>query len=192
MRRPPTPSRPTNLPKNRRPTPSPRTSRRRSPRASMKRASSRACRQRRSSSAGVSSSSVRVESTPRISCHPPTPTAGRRGSSSLRTSAWGGGLRGRRSRPPAAARSPTSFGDSRFRSETGYLVLAGFIWSPIHYKIRAPGGGIVHGDIELALGGGKMFSRTSQGFAYHAGVLMEVYLLKWLSFRLDIRDILLI
>ncbi len=84
------------------------------------------------------------------------------------------------------------FGDSRFRSETGYLLLAGLIWSPIHYKIKVPGGGIVHGDIELALGGGKMFSRTSQGFAYHAGVLMEVYLLKWLSFRLDVRDVMLI
>jgi outer membrane beta-barrel protein len=84
------------------------------------------------------------------------------------------------------------FGDSRFKSETGYLILAGLIWSPIHYKIRVPGGGIVHGDIELALGGGKMFSRTSQGFAYHTGVLMEVYLLKWLSFRLDIRDVMLI
>jgi outer membrane beta-barrel protein len=84
------------------------------------------------------------------------------------------------------------FGDSRFRSETGYLVMAGFLWSPIHYKIKVPGGGIAHGDIELALGGGKMFSRTSQGFAYSGGLLMDFYILKWLSFRIDVRDVMLI
>ena len=84
------------------------------------------------------------------------------------------------------------FGDSRFREETGYLILAGLLWSPIHYKIKAPGGGILHGDIELALGGGRMFSKSSQGFAFHAGVLMDFYLTKWLSFRIDIRDVMLI
>jgi len=84
------------------------------------------------------------------------------------------------------------FGDTRFRSETGYLILAGLLWSPIHYKLKAPGGGILHGDIELALGGGRMLSKSSQGFAFHAGVLMDFYLTKWLSFRIDIRDIMLI
>src|SRR5262249_29153156 len=84
------------------------------------------------------------------------------------------------------------FGDSRFRGETGYLVLADLIWSPIHYKVKAPGGGILHGDIELAVGGGRLIANSSQGLAFDAGLLMELYLFKWLSFRIDIRDVILI
>ena len=84
------------------------------------------------------------------------------------------------------------FGDSRFHAGTGYLGLAGLLWSPIHFKVRTGGGGTVHGDIELGLGGGKLWSETSQGFAFHAGPRLELYLTGWLSFRLDVRDILLI
>jgi outer membrane beta-barrel protein len=84
------------------------------------------------------------------------------------------------------------FGDSRFHPGTGYLGLAGLLWSPIHFKVRTGGGGTVHGDIELGLGGGKLWSETAQGFAFHAGPRLELYLTRWLSFRLDVRDILLI
>ena len=84
------------------------------------------------------------------------------------------------------------FGDSRFREGTGYLGLAGLLWSPIHFKVRTGGGGTLHGDIELGLGGGKLWSDTTQGFALHAGPRLELYLTRWLSFRLDVRDVLLI
>lgn len=85
------------------------------------------------------------------------------------------------------------FGDSRFGDGgTGYLGLAALIWSPIHYKVRTSGGGIAHGDIELALGGGKLWNDTAQGFAMQGGLRMELYLFRWLSLRLDVRDVLLI
>jgi outer membrane beta-barrel protein len=84
------------------------------------------------------------------------------------------------------------FGDSRFRQGTGYLGLAGLLWSPIHFKVRTAGGGTLHGDIELGLGGGKLWSETAQGFAFHGGPRLELYLTRWLSFRLDVRDVLLI
>jgi outer membrane beta-barrel protein len=86
------------------------------------------------------------------------------------------------------------FGDSRFREGTGYLGLAGLVWSPIHFKVRTAGGGILHGDIEIALGGGRLWgaSDSSQGFAGHAGLRLELFLLSWLSFRLDLRDVLII
>jgi outer membrane beta-barrel protein len=86
------------------------------------------------------------------------------------------------------------FGDSRFRAGTGYLGLAGLLWSPIHFKVRTSGGGILHGDIELALGGGKLWgaSDSTQGFAVHGGTRLELFLTRWLSFRIDVRDVLLI
>lgn len=86
------------------------------------------------------------------------------------------------------------FGDSRFRSGTGYLGLAGLLWSPIHFKVRTAGGSILHGDIELAVGGGKLWeaSDTTQGFAFHGGTRLELFLTRWLSFRFDLRDVLLI
>jgi outer membrane beta-barrel protein len=86
------------------------------------------------------------------------------------------------------------FGDSRFREGTGYLGLAGLLWSPIHFKVRTSGGSIVHGDIELAAGAGKLWaaSDTTQGFAFHGGTRLELFLTRWLSFRLDVRDVLLI
>ena len=84
------------------------------------------------------------------------------------------------------------FGDSRFREGTGYLGLASILWSPIHFKVKTSGGGILHGDIELALGGGKLWNDTAQGWAMSGGTRVELYLFRWLSLRLDIRDVILI
>jgi outer membrane beta-barrel protein len=84
------------------------------------------------------------------------------------------------------------FGDSRFEEERGYLGLAAIVWSPIHFKVRTSGGGILHGDIELAVGGGKLWNDTAQGIAFQAGTRLELYLFRWLSLRIDVRDVMLI
>lgn len=84
------------------------------------------------------------------------------------------------------------FGDSRFTEGRGYLGLAAIVWSPIHFKVRTSGGGILHGDIEIAAGGGKLWNDTAQGIALQGGTRMELYLTRWLSLRLDVRDVMLI
>lgn len=84
------------------------------------------------------------------------------------------------------------FGDSRFTEGRGYLGLAGLLWSPIHFKVKTSGEGILHGDIELGLGAGKLWNDTVQGFAIQVGPRVELYLLRWLSLRLDVRDVMLI
>jgi outer membrane beta-barrel protein len=84
------------------------------------------------------------------------------------------------------------FHETRFHSGTGYLGLANALWSPIHYKVRTAGGSILHGDIEVSLGAGKLWNPTAQGFAFQGGLLAELYLTRWLSFRLDLRDVMLI
>jgi outer membrane beta-barrel protein len=84
------------------------------------------------------------------------------------------------------------FGDSRFTEGRGYLGLAAMIWSPIHFKVKTSGEGVLHGDIELGIGGGKLWNDTAQGWAFQAGPRVELYLLRWLSLRFDVRDVMLI
>ena len=84
------------------------------------------------------------------------------------------------------------FGDPRFEGGTGYLLQAGVLWSPIHFKMKTADGGIVHGDALFALSGGRLFHETAQGLATSGGLSIELYPSRWLSFRFDLRDVMLI
>lgn len=84
------------------------------------------------------------------------------------------------------------FGDDRFESGTGYLPMAGLVWSPIHAKLKIAGG-IVHSDIMFAAGGGRMFGHEAiQGVALDGGMILEFYITNWVTFRLDLRDVVMI
>jgi outer membrane beta-barrel protein len=84
------------------------------------------------------------------------------------------------------------FGDQRFQKKTGYLGLANVLWSPVHFKLRTEGGGIVHGDGIFTIGGGRLFHDTAQGIAIDGGLIIEIYPTRWLSFRADFRDVTLV
>jgi outer membrane beta-barrel protein len=84
------------------------------------------------------------------------------------------------------------FGDPRFAPGTGYLGTANFVWAPFHFKGKTAGGSLVHGDAGLVFGGGKLFHDTAQGIAVDGGLLIDLYATKWLSFRFDVRDIVLV
>jgi outer membrane beta-barrel protein len=87
----------------------------------------------------------------------------------------------------------TEFGfDPRFDDGMGYLGMANVIWSPAHFKVKTEGGGIVHGDMHLVLGGGRLFHETAQGIAFDAGAIVELFMASWLSFRFELRDVVLI
>ncbi len=83
------------------------------------------------------------------------------------------------------------FGDDRFEPSMGYLALTGLLWSPIHAKLKM-GDSIVHADIVLAAGGGKLFHDSVQGLAGQVGAALELYATQWVTFRFDIRDLLLV
>jgi outer membrane beta-barrel protein len=85
------------------------------------------------------------------------------------------------------------FGDPRFQAEgTGYLAQAGLLWSPIHFKLKTADGGIVHGDAMFSLSGGRLLHETVQGLSTAGGLSIELYPWRWLSFRFDLRDVMLI
>lgn len=83
------------------------------------------------------------------------------------------------------------FGDDRFEPSMGYLALSGLLWSPIHTKLRM-GDSIVHADIVLSAGGGKLFHDSVQGLAGQIGAALEIYATQWVTFRFDVRDLLLV
>jgi outer membrane beta-barrel protein len=80
------------------------------------------------------------------------------------------------------------FGDSRFKPGTAYIALGNAVWSPMHAKLKM-GGGIVHSDILLFAGGGRMFQDTVQGLSFDAGGAIELFVTKAATIRFDLRDL---
>ncbi|HTM20054.1 MAG TPA: outer membrane beta-barrel domain-containing protein [Kofleriaceae bacterium] len=80
------------------------------------------------------------------------------------------------------------FGDDRFRGGWGYLVLGGLLWSPIHAKLKMAGS-IVHSDLVLSAGAGRLIHDSVQGISYDAGLALELFTTRWVTFRFDLRDL---
>lgn len=83
------------------------------------------------------------------------------------------------------------FGDAHFKPGRAYLALGNFIWSPIHAKMKM-GGGIVHADILLTAGAGRLIHDSVQGVTYDAGVSLDLFTTHWVTFRFDVRDVMAI
>jgi outer membrane beta-barrel protein len=80
------------------------------------------------------------------------------------------------------------FGDDRFKPGMGYLGLVNAVWSPIHAKAKL-GGGIVHADILLFGGAGRLFHDSVQGLSFNAGAALDLFVSKIVTVRLDLRDL---
>jgi outer membrane beta-barrel protein len=80
------------------------------------------------------------------------------------------------------------FGDNRFTPGMAYVGLANLLWSPIHAKLKL-GGGIVHSDIMLFAGGGRMFHDAVQGISLDAGGAIDLFVTRALTIRIDLRDL---
>lgn len=80
------------------------------------------------------------------------------------------------------------FGDRRFAPGTGYLALAGLLWSPVHAKLKVADR-IVHADIAVAAGAGRFFHDSVQGISFDAGLILELFTSKWITLRFDIRNV---
>jgi outer membrane beta-barrel protein len=80
------------------------------------------------------------------------------------------------------------FGDDRFEKGMGYLGLAELLWSPIHAKMKI-GGGIVHSDLIVSAGAGRLFHDSVQGVTYDAGFMLDLFTTKVMTFRFEARDV---
>jgi outer membrane beta-barrel protein len=80
------------------------------------------------------------------------------------------------------------FGDNRFERGLGFLALGGLRFSPIHGKLKM-GERIVHADLLLSAGAGRLIHESSQGVALSAGASLELFTTSWLTLRFDVRDV---
>jgi len=80
------------------------------------------------------------------------------------------------------------FGDDRFESGLGYLALAGLAWSPIHAKLKI-GDGIVHTDVLLHAGAGRLFHDSVQGITFDAGMALDIFTTGVLTVRFEAHDV---
>jgi len=83
------------------------------------------------------------------------------------------------------------FGDNRFKAGMAYIALGNAVWAPIHAKLKL-GGGIVHTDIMLFGGGGRMFQDAVQGLSFDAGAAIDFFVTSFATIRLDTRDLMAI
>jgi len=83
------------------------------------------------------------------------------------------------------------FGDNRFAPGMAYVALGNAMWSPIHAKLKM-GGGIVHADIMLFAGGGRMFHDAVEGITFDAGSAIDFFVTRLMTIRLDVRDLMAI
>jgi len=82
-------------------------------------------------------------------------------------------------------------GANRFQGGRGYLALGNLLWSPVHAKMKM-GERIVHGDFLVTAGGGRLFHDSAQGIAFDGGLLLDLFLSKWFTIRVDLRDVVLV
>jgi len=83
------------------------------------------------------------------------------------------------------------FGDNRFKAGMAYVALGNAMWAPIHAKLKL-GGGIVHTDIMLFGGGGRMIHDAVQGLSFDAGAAIDFFVSGFATIRLDTRDLMAI
>jgi len=79
----------------------------------------------------------------------------------------------------------------RFQGGNAWQAMGALLFSPFHAKFKLTEASIVHGDLLLVGGAGRTFHETVQGLTWQAGFGLRLYLLSRLSFRLDVRDLVL-
>lgn len=80
---------------------------------------------------------------------------------------------------------------SRFQPGVAWQGILSLLWSPIHAKFKFTETTIIHGDIFAVAGAGRTFHESVLGLTWEAGAGLKLYLSKYVTFRLDIRDFLL-
>jgi len=79
----------------------------------------------------------------------------------------------------------------RFLAGNAWQGIMSMIWSPIHAKLRFSDANIVHTDIFVVAGAGKTIHDSVQGLTWEAGVGMKLYLSRFVTVRVDVRDFLM-
>jgi outer membrane beta-barrel protein len=98
-------------------------------------------------------------------------------------------------RSPVQFRLEEPFGgftaEHHFNSDNAFQGIGSLLWSPIHAKFKFTEETIIHGDVFAVAGAGRTFHESVMGLTWEAGVGLKLYLSRYVTFRLDVRDFLL-
>ena len=78
-----------------------------------------------------------------------------------------------------------------FQPGIAWNVLGALAWSPVHAKLRFSDRHITHADLMINVGGGQTFSDVAQGFTWQVGLGLKLYLARFFSLRIDVRDLII-
>ena len=78
-----------------------------------------------------------------------------------------------------------------FQSGMAWNGLAAMLWSPVHAKLRFSPRHITHADLLLIAGAGRTLSDAAQGLTFQAGLGLKLYLARFVSLRIDVRDLII-
>jgi len=81
--------------------------------------------------------------------------------------------------------------ERHFQGGVAWQGIGSLLWSPIHAKFKFSDSTIIHGDIFALAGFGRTFHESVLGLTWEAGFGLKLYLSRYLTLRLDLRDFLL-
>ena len=90
-----------------------------------------------------------------------------------------------------SSRSPRSIAPGASSPGSALQAMGGLLFSPFHAKFKVTEQTILHGDLFAVAGAGRTFHDSVQGVTFQGGLGLRLYLMKRLSFRLDVRDFVL-
>jgi len=81
--------------------------------------------------------------------------------------------------------------EEHFKPGVAWQGVLSLLWSPIHAKFKFTEATIVHGDIFALAGAGRTFHETVLGMTWEAGFGLKLYISRFVTFRLEVRDFLI-
>jgi outer membrane beta-barrel protein len=81
--------------------------------------------------------------------------------------------------------------ERHFQPGVAWNVLGAMTWAPVHAKLRWSERNITHADILLSAGAGQTIHDSVQGLTFQAGLGIKLYLAKYFTLRLDVRDLMI-
>jgi outer membrane beta-barrel protein len=81
--------------------------------------------------------------------------------------------------------------EQHFTPSAAFQGIASLLWSPIHAKFKFTEATIIHGDIFAMAGAGRTFHESVLGLTWEAGFGLKLYVSRFVSFRLELRDFLI-
>jgi len=81
--------------------------------------------------------------------------------------------------------------EQHFDPSVAWNLLGAMTWSPVHAKLRWSERHITHADLLLIAGGGRTLTDSAQGLTFQAGLGVKLYLARFVSLRVDVRDLII-